>query len=135
MGLLVVVLAGVYFLNFRNPEVAVEEVKQEVTQDATQDVNSSKATTTSTTNTISKPGVKTYTMAEIALHNNKADCWMVINGNILDVTSFIGMHPGGDKILKGCGADATQYFNRVPGHMKGMAQSMLNKLKIGELQN
>ena len=79
--------------------------------------------------------VKTYTWAEVATHNTKSNCWLVINGNVLDVTSFISLHPGGDKILKGCGLDATSYFNKVSGHMKGMAQTLLTKLKIGEIKN
>ena len=39
---------------------------------------------------------KVYTMEEVAAHSkNAADgIWIVINGDVLDVTSFIDKHPG-----------------------------------------
>ena len=30
-----------------------------------------------------------YTLAEVAQHNKPNDCWMVVNGEVLDVTSFL----------------------------------------------
>jgi L-lactate dehydrogenase (cytochrome) len=37
--------------------------------------------------------------AEVAKHNNKNSCWIVLDSNVYDVTSFIGSHPGGAAIL------------------------------------
>lgn len=71
------------------------------------------------------------TMAEIATHNTRTDCWMSINGVVLDVTTFVDKHPGGDRILEGCGKDATPYFKKVPGHSSGIVKMLLDKLKIG----
>lgn len=96
-------------------------------------VATTSAATSATTSAVTA-SVKTYTMAEIALHNQKSDCWMSVNGQVLDVTGFISKHPGGDEILKGCGKDASNYFKKVPGHMKGVAQMLLKKLAIGKLQ-
>lgn len=49
-----------------------------------------------------------YDMAEVARHTTSGDCWLVIRGNIYDVTAFSKKHPGGQSpILNECGKDAT----------------------------
>ncbi|EPQ26125.1 uncharacterized protein PFL1_06333 [Pseudozyma flocculosa PF-1] len=54
---------------------------------------------------------KEYTMDEVAKHNTKDDVWVVVEGKVLDVTSFLPDHPGGDKaILLYAGRDATEEF-------------------------
>eukprot|EP00438_Fugacium_kawagutii_P006678 Skav219090 [mRNA] locus=scaffold1574:97234:106425:+ [translate_table: standard] len=48
-------------------------------------------------------------MSEVAKHNSKTDCWVVVDGQVLDVTSFLGEHPGGElAILTFAGKDATE---------------------------
>ncbi|KAF9476377.1 fumarate reductase [Pholiota conissans] len=55
-----------------------------------------------------------YTLAEVAKHNKKDDVWVVIDGQVLDVTSFLPDHPGGEKaILLYAGRDATEEFNML----------------------
>ncbi len=58
----------------------------------------------------------TLNMEEIAKHNNKNDCWMLISGNVYDITSFFGSHPGGNRVMeKTCGTDATDaYLTKDP---------------------
>ncbi|KAF4691509.1 hypothetical protein FOZ60_015371 [Perkinsus olseni] len=54
------------------------------------------------------------TLEEVAKHNTKEDCWVVINGQVLDVTEFLPDHPGGDlAILTFAGRDATNEFNMI----------------------
>ncbi|KAI9139907.1 FAD binding domain-containing protein, partial [Paraphysoderma sedebokerense] len=51
---------------------------------------------------------------DIARHNKPDDCWVVVNGQVLDVTKFLAEHPGGDKaILIYAGKDATEEFNML----------------------
>ena len=51
-------------------------------------------------------------MADVAKHNSKTDCWVVVDKQVLDVTSFLGDHPGGElAILTFAGKDATEEFN------------------------
>ena len=53
-------------------------------------------------------------MADVAKHNSKTDCWVVVDGQVLDVTSFLGDHPGGElAILTFAGKDATEEFNMI----------------------
>lgn len=62
----------------------------------------------------SSGGLKEYTLAEVAKHNTEDDCWVVVNGRVLDVTKFLPDHPGGKKaILLFAGKDATEEFNML----------------------
>ncbi len=80
-----------------------------------------------------------YTMEQIAEHNDKNSCWFAIEGKVYDVTPFVksGFHPGKDAILEGCGKDATELFNTRPMGSKtshsDKARKSLDKYLIGEL--
>lgn len=37
--------------------------------------------------------------AEIAKHNTKQSCWIVLESNAYDVTKFMNEHPGGAPII------------------------------------
>merc|ERR1719327_1108631 len=55
-----------------------------------------------------------YTMEEVAKHTSKTDCWVVVSGQVLDVTKFLSEHPGGElAILTFGGKDATEEFNMI----------------------
>merc|ERR1719210_62567 len=60
------------------------------------------------------PGMSAYTKEEVAKHASKADCWVILDGKVLDVTSFLSQHPGGElAILTFAGKDATEEFNMI----------------------
>merc|ERR1712060_235889 len=55
-----------------------------------------------------------YSLEEVAKHTSKTDCWVVVSGQVLDVTKFLGEHPGGElAILTFAGKDATEEFNMI----------------------
>lgn len=62
----------------------------------------------------SENSAQTYTMDEVVTHDSADSCWLVIQGQVYDVTSFVSNHPGGEAILEGCGQDATVLFNTRP---------------------
>ena len=47
---------------------------------------------------------------DVAHHNRRHDCWMIIKGKVYDVTSFLPIHPGGEVLLTQAGRDATEIF-------------------------
>jgi cytochrome b involved in lipid metabolism len=68
------------------------------------------------------------TLSEVSSHNNENDCWLVIDGQVYDVTRYIPMHPGGrDKIIAFCGKDATSAFDskHSPSAKKGLVNFWL----------
>lgn len=74
---------------------------------------------------------KSYTLAEVAAHKTENDCWTVINGKVYDITKTIPTHPAGkEKIMKGCGIDATSIFTKVPKHDLALLSSNI----IGDLK-
>ncbi|XP_049404055.1 cytochrome b5 [Solanum stenotomum] len=75
---------------------------------------------------------KLFTMEEAAEHNTKDDCWVVIDGKVYDVSSYLDEHPGGDDVLLGVtGQDATDEFEDA-GHSKS-ARDLMEQFFIGEL--
>ncbi|CAN1152373.1 Cytochrome b5 isoform A [Linum perenne] len=75
---------------------------------------------------------KLYSMQEASQHNSKDDCWIVIDGKVYDVSSYLDDHPGGDDvILQVTGKDATDDFEDV-GHSQ-TARDELKTFFIGEL--
>eukprot|EP00457_Paulinella_chromatophora_P002742 gb/GEZN01002747.1/.p1 GENE.gb/GEZN01002747.1/~~gb/GEZN01002747.1/.p1 ORF type:complete len:526 (-),score=52.68 gb/GEZN01002747.1/:770-2347(-) len=55
--------------------------------------------------------MKELTPTEVARHNVETDCWVIVEGKVYDVTSFLSSHPGGTKILlKQGGKDASKLF-------------------------
>lgn len=86
--------------------------------------------------------LKEYSRAEIAKHNKKDDCWLIIDDKVYDVTKFIADHPGGEIILKNAGADSSEGFHRVEAHTRigkedntySGAQVKMGALLIGALK-
>jgi len=74
-----------------------------------------------------------YTAAEIAQHNTEKDCWVSVNGQVLNVTKFLPDHPGGKKaILLYAGKDATEEFNML--HDKNVVVKYAPDSIIGTLK-
>ncbi len=74
-----------------------------------------------------------YTLTDVQTHNSKESCRVVLENKVYDVTDYVSLHPGGDKILNGCGKDITEMFQKVSAHVK-ITQILLNKYYIGELE-
>lgn len=49
------------------------------------------------------------TYKELMKHYKRPSIWIVIEGMVYDVTTYLDHHPGGEEILRKCGAkDATE---------------------------
>merc|ERR1712167_513000 len=59
-------------------------------------------------------GGKSITKEEVATHNSKSSCWVILHDRVLDVTDFLKDHPGGElAILTFAGKDATEEFDMI----------------------
>lgn len=77
-----------------------------------------------------KEDLKEYSLDEVAKHNSKDDCWVAVNGQVLDATKFLPDHPGGPKaILLYAGKEASEAFNMV--HEKSVVQKYAADTIIG----
>ncbi|KAK9707161.1 hypothetical protein RND81_07G176600 [Saponaria officinalis] len=75
---------------------------------------------------------KLFSMQETAEHNSKDDCWVVIDGKVYDVTSYMDEHPGGDDVfLNAKGKDAQEEFEEA-GHSQD-ARDLMETFCVGEL--
>jgi len=80
-----------------------------------------------------KEDKKEYTLEEVAKHNTESDCWLVVDGKVLNVTNFLGDHPGGKMaILTFAGKDASEMFNMV--HEEGVIEKFAPECVIGSLK-
>ncbi|KAK8194183.1 hypothetical protein M8818_007371 [Zalaria obscura] len=70
---------------------------------------------------------------EVAQHNSRESCWVIVHGRAYDVTEFLPEHPGGPKIiLKYAGKDATEEYD--PIHPPDTLDKFLDKSKhLGEV--
>ncbi|KAH8901428.1 hypothetical protein GQ53DRAFT_851078 [Thozetella sp. PMI_491] len=65
---------------------------------------------------------------EIATHNSRESCWVIVAGQVYDLTDFLGHHPGGaNVILRYGGKDATEEYEAV--HAAGTIENGLPKEK------
>jgi len=63
-------------------------------------------------------------MSEVAKHNKKEDCWIVLYGKAYDLTKFGKVHPGGAHLIfENAGKDATAVFD--PIHPKDIMEKLL----------
>ncbi|MBP9686891.1 MAG: cytochrome b5 domain-containing protein [Candidatus Doudnabacteria bacterium] len=75
-----------------------------------------------------------YSMAEVATHNSRENCWAAVNGNVYDLSAWIAQHPGGPAaIAKLCGTDGSAQFNKQHGS-QAQANTALAQFKIGALK-
>lgn len=72
-------------------------------------------------------------ISPVAKHNSPNDCWVVLYGDVWDVSEFLPSHPGGSKIiLKLAGRDATEEYDPIhpPGTLEG---NLKPEAKLGKL--
>ncbi|MCX6803226.1 MAG: cytochrome b5-like heme/steroid binding domain-containing protein [Candidatus Diapherotrites archaeon] len=75
------------------------------------------------------------TASEVAKHSANGNCWMIINGNVYDLSSYVS-HPGGSIYLNYCGKDATQGYDTKGGRgnmHSSYANALLANYLIGKV--
>lgn len=71
-------------------------------------------------------------MAQVAEHCTKEDCWVVLDNRAYDITAFVDRHPGGvGPVVNMAGKDATDVFDNY--HSAKVYKSMLSPYLVGEV--
>lgn len=69
-------------------------------------------------------GLRVISYDEVAKHNTKDDCWVIVEGKVWDLTGFAPDHPGGAHlVLEQAGKDGTKPF--VDAHSTDIIQLTL----------
>ena len=71
--------------------------------------------------------------SEVVLHNSdEAGWWMVLFGRVYDVSEFLHLHPGGEKIVRAYGGlDATRAYRAVLHHINPEVDSLRGMYERG----
>lgn len=92
----------------------------------------------STRTTIQAKLPPAYTLEQVKAHSLPTDCWMVIEGRVYDLSSYLPSHDRMLDIRSWCGRDATDDYNDKAGQdldHSPRADQMLAEYQIGELAN
>ncbi|KAM3504093.1 hypothetical protein MY11210_008480 [Beauveria gryllotalpidicola] len=75
---------------------------------------------------------KTFTVSDVATHNKADNLYIIVDGDVYDVTKFQDDHPGGKKILQRVGGkDASKQFWKY--HNEGILKKWHGRLHVGSL--
>ncbi|KAF5630048.1 NADH cytb-reductase [Fusarium sp. NRRL 52700] len=74
-----------------------------------------------------------YTIKQVAEHNSPEDAWLIIHGQVYDVTKYLADHPGGAEVLtEAAGTDASEDFDNA-GHSED-AFEIMHDCCVGKIQ-
>jgi sulfite reductase (NADPH) flavoprotein alpha-component len=81
-------------------------------------------------------GFETFDASEVIQHNNaQQGYWTTIQGNVYDVSEFMYLHPGGQRLLMAAaGIDSTRSYEKVEHHLNSEVHSQLDLYKIGQIR-
>jgi len=72
-----------------------------------------------------------FSWKEVAQHNSKSSCWIIIKSHVYDITEWISKHPGGEEtLLLAAGRDCTNLFQSYHTFTTRPA-NMLAEFEIG----
>lgn len=79
-------------------------------------------------------GQTVYTAEEVAEHASTDDLWVVLDGKVYDITSWLPQHPGGAAVLlRYPGLEFEERFLRKHGSNSERQYAILETLYIGDL--
>ncbi|XP_065098003.1 sulfite oxidase, mitochondrial [Paramisgurnus dabryanus] len=75
-----------------------------------------------------------YSLEEVSKHRSlDHGVWVTYKGEIFDITDFVALHPGGDKILLAAGGALEPYWALYAVHQQDQIVKILSEYKIGVL--
>lgn len=82
--------------------------------------------------TIEKPPIlPIYTQEQVTSHRSLEDgIWVTYKGGVYDITEFVAMHPGGDKILLAAGGALEPFWALYAVHNSEHVLQILSEYKV-----
>ncbi|XP_071349857.1 sulfite oxidase, mitochondrial [Trachinotus anak] len=75
-----------------------------------------------------------FSQEEVTKHRSLQDgVWVTYKGGVYDITEFVAMHPGGDKILLAAGGALEPFWALYAVHNSEHVLEILSEYKVGEL--
>lgn len=75
----------------------------------------------------------TYTQSDVSQHNTSTSCWVIYDGNVYDITTYLNIHNQRyQNITSWCGTDITTDFHNVRKHTTS-ARTLLAGFQVGTL--
>lgn len=79
--------------------------------------------------------VPIFSQEEVSRHRSLEDgIWVTYKGGVYDITEFVAMHPGGDKIMLAAGGAVEPFWALYAVHNQEHVLEMLSEYKVGELR-
>ncbi|MCB0172205.1 MAG: hypothetical protein KDJ97_16780 [Anaerolineae bacterium] len=81
-------------------------------------------------------GFTRFDASELINHNShQQGYWTVIQGNVYDMTEFMYLHPGGERLLIAtAGLDSTRSYEKAEHHLNSEVHALLDLYKIGAIR-
>lgn len=74
-----------------------------------------------------------FTQEDVTSHRTLEDgVWVTYKGGVYDITEFVAMHPGGDKILLAAGGALEPFWSLYAVHNQEHVLEILSEYKVGE---
>eukprot|EP00466_Bigelowiella_natans_P017992 jgi/Bigna1/74765/fgenesh1_pg.30_\ len=78
--------------------------------------------------------IKTFTREEVGKHSNEGDMWVIIDGQVFDISDFVDAHPGGRLVLaQEAGKDVTKKYGLF--HGPDVMRKYKPRLLVGYIQD
>lgn len=77
------------------------------------------------------PTLPIYTQEQVTSHRSLEDgIWVTYKGGVYDITEFVAMHPGGDKILLAAGGALEPFWALYAVHNSEHVLQILSEYKV-----
>ncbi|KAI9206095.1 Oxidoreductase, molybdopterin-binding domain-containing protein [Polychytrium aggregatum] len=81
-----------------------------------------------------KPGLPFYTADQVAQHDSKATgIWVISGDGVYDITNFVDIHPGGERIFLAAGKSIDPFWNVFTIHQSPETRALLEEYRIGNV--
>lgn len=73
-----------------------------------------------------------FSQEEVSKHRSLSDgVWVTYRGGVYDITEFVAMHPGGEKILLAAGGALEPFWALYAVHNQEHVLEILSEYKVG----